>query len=360
MARGEHIERFACFGSFCSVSVVGDSRRRSAREAARAARRSLEGWHRAFSRFLPDSELSRLNADPRREVPVSPLLARLVIAVGIAGRLSHGLVDATLVGELETAGYEHDLGEPLALAEALALAPPRKPAGASAAAGWRALSVDLRAGVVTRPPGLRIDSGGLAKGLFADVLASCLGEHRSFAVDCAGDLALGARAGSSSVRATRDVYVESPLDASILHTFELGAGGVATSGIAKRSWLDGSGRAAHHLLDPATGRPAFTGVLQATALAPSALEAEVRAKYALLAGPRAAAAKLVHGGVLVYDDGSHEIVAPPHRVTLGQLAPFAPDRVGAPAPAPAGHGQSRQAPAWRGLALEPAPGAGLS
>ena len=205
IARDERIERFACFGASCSVRVSGDGRERSAQDAAGAARRTLEGWHERFSRFLPDSELSRLNADGRDEVLVSSLLARLVAAVGVAGRISHGLVDATLLGELETAGYEHDLGEPLELARALALAPSRKPARANAAAGWRRLAVDLRASVVTRAPSLQIDGGGLAKGLFADVLAQDLGEHRSFAVDCAGDLALGGRS-----RAPRSVHVESP------------------------------------------------------------------------------------------------------------------------------------------------------
>jgi thiamine biosynthesis lipoprotein len=318
IARDERIERFACFGSSCSVRVSGDGRERSAQDAARAARRRLEGWHERFSRFLPESELSRLNADVRDKVPVSPLLVRLAAAVGVAARISHGLVDATLLGELETAGYEHDLGEPLELARALALAPPREPARANVAARWRGLAVDLRAGVVTRAPGLQIDGGGLAKGLFADVLAQGLGEHRSFAVDCAGDLTLGGRS-----RAPRSVHVESPFDGSVLHTFELGSGGIATSGIARRSWLDNRGRPAHHLLDPATGRPAFTGIVQATALAPSALEAEIRAKHALLAGPRTAATRLPHGGVLVYDDGSHELVAPPAPVTLGQLKRFA-------------------------------------
>jgi FAD:protein FMN transferase len=48
----------------------------------------------------------------------------------------------------------------------------------------------------------------------------------------------------------------------------------------------------------------------ATALAPTALEAEIRAKAALLAGPRSAAGWLPHGGVIVFDDGSHEVVAP--------------------------------------------------
>jgi thiamine biosynthesis lipoprotein len=71
------------------------------------------------------------------------------------------------------------------------------------------------------------------------------------------------------------VRVASPFDpTTILHTFRVRDGGVATSGIGRRSWLDANGAPAHHLLDPATGRPAFTGVVQATALAPSAFEAE--------------------------------------------------------------------------------------
>jgi thiamine biosynthesis lipoprotein len=99
----------------------------------------------------------------------------------------------------------------------------------------------------------------------------------------------------------------------VLHTFELERGGVATSGIGRRSWLDEHGSPAHHLLDPSTGRAAFTGVVQATALAPSALEAEVRAKAALLSGPAAAAEWLREGGVIVLDDGSHRVIAPPAR-----------------------------------------------
>ena len=69
-----------------------------------------------------------------------------------------------------------------------------------------------------------------------------------------------------------------------------------------------TGGFAHHLLDPSTGAPAHTGVVQATALAPSALEAEVRAKAALLAGPETGSRWLRHGGALVLDDGSFEVV----------------------------------------------------
>jgi FAD:protein FMN transferase len=314
---GEQIERFDCFGSSCSVLVDGADGVRSAREAVLGARRSLERWHERFSRFEPGSELSLLNADPRIAVPASGLLVRLAASVRFAGELSGGLVDATLVEQIERAGYADDLADTLSLGDTLALAPQRAAAAASGAAGWRRIAADMRAGTITRPPGVRIDGGGIAKGVFADVLAERLAGHAGFAVDCAGDLALGGRA-----RLTRRVHVESPFDASVLHTFELDSGGVATSGITRRSWLAADGRSAHHLLDPATGAPAFTGIVQSTALAPSALEAEVRAKAALLAGPRAARGWLRYGGVVVLEDGSREVHEPPQRVTLDQLSGF--------------------------------------
>jgi thiamine biosynthesis lipoprotein len=258
----------------------------------------LLDWHDRFSRFLPASELSRLNADPRSAVPVSETMARLAEAVIEAGERSGGLVDGTLAGEIEAAGYRRDLGAPLPLRLALRLAGARRPAGPSAHQGWRELR--LEDGVLHRPPGIRIDSGGLAKGLFADLIAGEL--DGTFAVDCGGDLRIGG--------APREIHVADPFGGAPLHTFTLADAGVATSGIGNRSWLGSGGRPAHHLLDPTTGRPAFTGVVQATAIAPTALEAELRAKAAVLAGPERAEAWLEHGGVVVFDDESARIVAP--------------------------------------------------
>jgi thiamine biosynthesis lipoprotein len=305
MAVAEVSERFDCFGSSCAAFVIGAGPEGSAREAVELVRRRLEDWHGRFSRFQPDSELSRLNDDPRWEVPVSPLMARLAQAVHVGASLTGGLVDATLVEQLEAAGYAGDLGEPVPLATALALAPPRQPASASPAAPWRSIEIDVTRGLVARPPGVKLDSGGLAKGLFADVLAERLGGHASFAINCAGDLSIGGSEGIS-----RPIEVESPFDGSTLHTFNLARTGVATSGIGRRSWLERDGRAAHHLLDPSSGRPAFTGIVQVTALAPSALIAEIHAKAAILSGPRAAAKWLPCGGVIVFDDGSHQVIEP--------------------------------------------------
>lgn len=280
---------FRCFG--CNCAVLVDERAAQAR-----ARRRLEAWHDRFSRFRPASELSRLNADPRPAVPVSPVMARLVEAVVAAARMTGGLVDATLLREIEDAGYRGDLGAPLPVALALRLAPPRRPAGESPASGWREIRV--AGGVVHRPPGVAIDGGGLAKGLFADLIAESL-PHAAVAVDCGGDLRFRGP--------LRRIRVADPFGGPPLHAFSLEAGAAATSGIGRRSWLD-AGRPAHHLLDPATGRPAFTGVVQATALAPTALEAEIRAKAAVLSGPGGAERWLPHGGVVVLEDRSCVVI----------------------------------------------------
>ncbi len=167
------------------------------------------------------------------------------------------------------------------------------------------MQTDRRTSSVTRPHGVRIDPGGIAKGVFADELAATLAGHDAFVVDCGGDMRLG-----GADAPAREVHVESPFEDAIIHTFRLRSGGVATSGIGKRSWIDPDGRVSHHLLDPSTGRPAFTGLVQVTALAPTATEAEMLSKAALLRGPAQADEMLVHGGVIVLDDGDYVVLDP--------------------------------------------------
>jgi FAD:protein FMN transferase len=301
----EQRDAFACFGSRCTV-IVADDRVTDARDAvARAHGRMLE-WHAQFSRFQPDSEVTRLNQAPEETVAVSPMLRRVLDAAVRAAHATGGLVDPTLLGEIERAGYDsHFEGEGLPLAVALALAPERAPGRPAPDSNWRRVRTDRRAGTVTRPPGVRIDPGGIAKGVFADELASLLSGYGAFVVDCGGDMRLGGRLGL-----VREVHVASPFDDSTLHTFAVVRGGVATSGVGRRSWLARDGRPAHHLLDPASGRPAFTGIVQVTALAPTATEAETLSKAALLSGPERADQILVHGGAIVLEDGNFVVLDP--------------------------------------------------
>jgi thiamine biosynthesis lipoprotein len=299
----ERSATFACFGSECTVLVTGPAD--DAAGAVARCRQQLLSWHDQFSRFQPDSEITRLNDDLRPSVQVSPLMRRVLQAAVRAANDTGGLVDPTLVREIEAAGYaRHFEGSGIPLSQALQLAPPRRPSRGRGGAAWRNVSVDRRTSTVTRPRGVRLDPGGIAKGVFADELAASLRSFDAFAIDCAGDLRLGGVLG-----VLRPVHVASPFDGSVLHTFALADAGVATSGIGRRSWMR-DGRPAHHLLDPATGAPAFTGVVQATALARTATEAEALSKAALLSGPDGADGWLPHGGVIVLDDGSRRVVEP--------------------------------------------------
>ena len=129
-----------------------------------------------------------------------------------------------------------------------------------------------------RAPGVRLDPGGIAKGMAADLAAAALPAGVRYAISCGGDVAVGGGE-------PWEVAVRSARSEAEVHRLRLRAGGVATSGIAARLWRRPDGSFAHHVLDPATGRPAWTGLVAATAVAGSALEAEVLAKAALLSGP---------------------------------------------------------------------------
>ncbi|MGN6814764.1 MAG: FAD:protein FMN transferase [Solirubrobacterales bacterium] len=302
---------FECFGGLVNVSVFGPQSMEPEKATA-AAEAELLAAHRKLSRFLPESELTRLNRDPRASVPADPLLLRLASAAREAGELTKGLVDATMLSEIEAAGYRDSMqGRPAASRPAEP--GPFAPAGSHPARSWTKLSVDWGAGAIARPPGVEIDSGGIAKGLLADEVAATFRGFPAYAVDCCGDARIGGTAGQQ-----RTIRVENPFGGDPVRSLEVSEGGIATSGITHRSWKGADGAPAHHLLDPATGEPAFTGVVQATALAPSAFLADIHAKWALLSGPELAPSRLPYGGVLVLADGSVETVSP--RIPSGAAA----------------------------------------
>jgi thiamine biosynthesis lipoprotein len=278
--------------------------------AAEQARQLIVQFDATLSRFKPESELCALNADPRECVPASELL-RTAVKAGLEAALrSGGLVDPTLVGEIETVGYVASrAGVPGApLGAALAEAPARHPARRRPAQEWRRIEVDDAAGTITRPPGLRFDTGGAGKGLAADLVAQRLRGYSRFIVDCGGDIRIG---GADALISPYEIFAEHPLTGERAFVLKLGFGAVATSGLNVRIWRDEDGRYSHHLLDPSTGEPAWTGLIGATALGDTAVEAETFAKAALLSGPEGGRTVLAErGGLLVHDSGRIETVGP--------------------------------------------------
>ena len=181
-------------------------------------------------------------------------MCRFVEAAIDAASRTNGLVDPTLLGEIETAGYRTDLSAPLPIDLALRLAPIRRAAKPHPAPRWTQISVDSRRRIVKRPRGVELDSGGIAKGLFADLAAERLAGFDAWAVDVCGDIRIGGRAALP-----RRVRVDDPFRRGAIEELRVTDGAVATSGISRRSWLGRDGRVAHHLLDPSHGPPRVHG-----------------------------------------------------------------------------------------------------
>jgi thiamine biosynthesis lipoprotein len=302
-----------------------DPRAPEALQAADRERAFVLDFARRLSRFVPASELSIFNHDPRSRVPASPLL-RAAVGAGVwAAERSGGLIDPTLVRALERSGYasSRDGISPASLQDALAVAPRRRPAHPAAEGSWRAIRVDDEAGVVVRPPGVMVDTGGTGKGLCADAVAYRLRAYTRFLVDVGGDITVG---GIGTRLEPYEIAVEHPITRESIGTVRMARGGVATSGLNVRIWRNADGSFGHHLLDPSTGAPAWTGVVGVTAIGTSALEAETLSKMALLLGPAGARRVLAeHGGVIVHDDGEVEPIGPIGllRVRTGPLGAIA-------------------------------------
>ena len=273
------------------------------------AQAMLVRFEQVLSRFLEDSELSLLNRDPREQVPASALLRRAVHAGLWAAERTEGLVDVTVLPAVRAAGYTASRAglASVPLADALTAAPPRLPAGAHAHPVWTSIAVLDDAAAIRRDPGVLIDLGGIGKGLAADLLADRLAGYERFVIDCGGDVRVG---GSRPERWPVEVEVQHPLTGAIVDRFQIDEGAAATSGLDARLWQREDGSFAHHLIDPATGEPAWTGLIAASAKAPTGVEAEALAKAALLSGPKGAPRFLAeHGGLVVHDNGDIQPIA---------------------------------------------------
>jgi thiamine biosynthesis lipoprotein len=241
------------------------------------AKDMIDRNEKRFSRFLDDSELSRLNQRSGSWVEVSPELYELLDLSLAYYRITDGLFNPAILDNLEYAGYDRSIDE---IRSGGVLAPVQryKPL----IPGLENLRLDEGAQSVFLPAGMRIDLGGIAKGWIGEQAAHMMSEQVSTCVvDAGGDMYM---IGLPGGQPTWQVSIENPLDARLdIAILNVPPGAVATSSVVKRSWVQG-GRTRHHLIDPRSGEPASTDWLTVTVVAPHAHQAEVFAKAMLIAG----------------------------------------------------------------------------
>jgi thiamine biosynthesis lipoprotein len=211
-------------------------------EASAAVIEHLARVDAAASRFQPGSEVSRIAAGSGAAVRVSPLLAELVgVALAVAAATG-GAVDPTLGGPLRDLGYTGDGGLP---------DPAGPPVSVRRRVSWR--DVRLDGPLLTIPAGTLLDLGATAKAHAADHCATTLADRFGCGVlvSLGGDL----RAAGPPPQGGWQVLVQDGPDEPASQVRLVGAEAVTTSSTLHRTWSHG-GQVLHHVLDPATCRPA--------------------------------------------------------------------------------------------------------
>ncbi len=241
----------------------------------------LEAIDLAASRFRQDSELSRLNSVPEREVVVSPLLAQAIGAALRGAELTGGAVDPTIGSAVRLAGYDSDFAGVPADGAELHLVAERIP-------GWRAIRFDAHSRSVVLPRGVEIDLGATAKALASDLAATAAIKAIAgggVLVSLGGDIAVAGEAPAEGwlIQTSED---SGAAIAEGEETISITTGGIATSSTTVRRWTRG-GVVLHHIIDPATGLPANSCWRTSSVVAAICVDANIASTAAIVMGQSA-------------------------------------------------------------------------
>jgi thiamine biosynthesis lipoprotein len=220
-----------------------------------------------WSRFLPESDITRLNNAEGAPVKVNPLTAKLVSEMLAARVITDGEYDPTILPKLLAEGYAASRVNP----SNITVLP--------ASARWpiETTGTTIHDNIVTLPIGVTLDSGGIGKGFAADVLATMALEQGALGIlaEIGGDVRIG---GTPPDCGHWRIDIEDPfVESRSIARVNLVDGAVATSSTLKRTW-DIDGRPANHLIDVHTGQSMESNVVTVSVIAVSAGIAEVITK----------------------------------------------------------------------------------
>ena len=268
--------RFTAMGNTAHVVVVAadDAAAERLLTLSRTWAASLES---SWSRFIPTSDIYRMNTARGRSVRISADTEVLVRYLTAAFDATEGLFDPFVLPSLLAAGYDMSLAGDGAFscrATSRPVGTPRDHVMLETVDGhtWCRLL-----------DGATLDPGGLGKGLAADIIAErlMLEGARGALVSMGGDLRC---LGTSPDPAGWVIDIEALSHPALgPTTVVLSSGAVATSSTHAKRWRTG-----HHVIDPTTGRPTRddqeSSLRMASVIASSAVWAEVFATASLVAG----------------------------------------------------------------------------
>jgi thiamine biosynthesis lipoprotein len=259
------VERIA-MGVTCVATVVGiDSH-----DLAVRCLDLVEEIESLWSRFVPTSDISRLNSANGQPTVVDDKTLMLLHHMIAAHQATEGAYNPTLLPLQIAAGDTYSLIND----RSTTLAP-------NAAVFSQLSGIQIfHDGKVSLPRGMTLDAGGIGKGLAADLILRFALEHGAqwACINLGGDLAI-----NTGDSIGWDVEIFSPVDPEvILDTVRISVGGVATSSLFARQ-RNSAGIASHLFTDSSAHDTEHT--VGATVIANSAAWSEAWTKYAILSNP---------------------------------------------------------------------------
>jgi len=127
------------------------------------------------------------------------------------------------------------------------------------------------------PNGASVDFGGFGKGWLLDQLAAMLEMrgHQYYLINGGGDIVV-------SAPKPIELGLEHPYDPSkIIGSTPITKGALAVSSVVKRRWVK-DGQTYHHIIDPATAKPADNGIISTYVKGETALIADTLSTIVLL------------------------------------------------------------------------------
>ena len=260
---------FRAMSTEVNVTVVGGSP-----DLLDWAHQRIDQLEARWSRFRPDSEISQLNAASGHPLTVSDDTVLAVHTACAAALLTRGRFDPTVHDSLLRLGYDDTIDVVRERFDDRST--PAGPIATLPAPGCTGIVADPASGMVIVPADVRLDLGGIGKGLAADLTAMGLIERGAAGalVNIGGDVrAIGHPANGQRWQ----VAIDDPRTDGLAATVALLDGGVASSSTLRRRWRH-AGVARHHLVAPSSGQSTSNDVVGVAVVAGTAAWADALSK----------------------------------------------------------------------------------
>ena len=259
-------------GTDIFIFIIADSEKNNLRTETDLA--NIENiyrrWEKIFSRFDPESELSKINRRLGNSVSVSPeMLSISKKALGYYLQ-TEKLFDPRIIENLERSGYQKDF--PKNDFEDLDISEPPKIEG------------DLAEDIIVKEKEVifnqRMDFSGIVKGWATDEVALILKNQgwKNFLIDSGGDIFIQ---GKNKNGEDWSIGAEGISEDKIV--IQASGRGIATSGITRRKW-ESKGAKFHHLINPLEPGKYSFDLKSVSVVAASTEKADVAAKVLFLMG----------------------------------------------------------------------------